>query len=835
MKRTTFRHISILCIALFVCTQAIYGQEVPIRNFSTNAGGQALIEIQSTADHYYILEVRHSPSEPFGLATSMTLGEDGSTVITEPLGAYPQSHYRVLEFAVSSPADSDGDGLDDIREYNNVPTMGPLNAAKAIDLADGTVAVDNLATFKKLSITRDRVQWAEYLNGKGFVKYIITDYDTDSAKTYFINSEKHWLHQDFANALGIDFLGAHIKKGELIYHPTTVSNNGSLGTFTFNFSNGHGEDFAVVQRCHEVLAANMPFLKNNFSFFVTTNSADEYERDSLLYEQSRVPVLFESDIYATVDYWALNLAEGYGLFRHLDFDETPGSRDIVLYESLPNSLPRVGGIMTGSIQSPLSHVNLRAIQDNIPNAFIRDPLAVDSIAALLDGFVYYKVEQNGFTIRRASIEEVNNWYNSIRPDEAQQPPLDLSYTAILPLRDIHFDMSDAFGAKCTNVATMRTFGFPEGTIPDGFGVPFYFYQEFMKHNDFFDEVENMLKNADFMTDRALRDEMLKDFRKEIEKADMPGWMLDELAAMHATFPAGTSIRCRSSTNNEDLPGFSGAGLYDSKTQHPNEGHISKSIKQVYASLWNLKAFEERDFFRVDHFRASMGVLCHPNYSEERVNGVGVSIDPVYQTQHTYYLNSQLGEDLITNPDTSSVPEEILLDKVATSNKDYILVRRSNLIPADSQLLGDSYLDHMRGFMTVIHNEFAVLYNAVGNETFAVDIEYKITREGQLIIKQARPWVSYIPFQDSLPGQLAPPVVVFPNPTDDILNVACTACEVHSIRIVNLEGKLIAEENIEITPDVRATLSTQNLPPGMYILSAFEENGELLFSEKFIRR
>ena len=36
----------------------------------------------------------------------------------------------------------------------------------------------------------------------------------------------------------------------------------------------------------------------------------------------------------------------------------------------------------------------------------------------------------------------------------------------------------------------------------------------------------------------------------------------------------------------------------------------------------------------------------------------------------------------------------------------------------------------------------ILYDVVGAEGFAMDIEYKVTAEGQLIIKQARPWVSF---------------------------------------------------------------------------------------------
>ena len=39
------------------------------------------------------------------------------------------------------------------------------------------------------------------------------------------------------------------------------------------------------------------------------------------------------------------------------------------------------------------------------------------------------------------------------------------------------------------MAVLRTLGFPDGTVPDGFAVPFYFYDEFMKHNGFYDDIE----------------------------------------------------------------------------------------------------------------------------------------------------------------------------------------------------------------------------------------------------------------------------------------------------------------------------------------------------------
>ena len=38
---------------------------------------------------------------------------------------------------------------------------------------------------------------------------------------------------------------------------------------------------------------------------------------------------------------------------------------------------------------------------------------------------------------------------------------------------------------------------------------------------------------------------------------------------------------------------------------------------------------------------------------------------------------------------------------------------------------------MRDFLTVIHDEFANLYDVVGAEGFGMDIEYKVTAEDQL--------------------------------------------------------------------------------------------------------
>ena len=359
------RHLLLLLLLLsnIDATQyLLHAQQIPIVNYSITTNGQAQLEVNSNPAHYYILKIRHDPSGAFQMPTSMTLGKEGTIKITEQVGHYPLEHYQVLEYPVAVPIDTDGDGIDDITEYNNLPVQGPFNAAAPISLDDGVAVIDSFSTFQKLSVTKENVQWSEFLNGKGFVKFIIVNFHTANPKIYFIDSFTHDFHADFANKIGIEHVGDQVKKGQIIYHPTAVSNNGTQGAFTFNYSNGHGDDFEVVQRSYELLAANMPFLENNLSYFITALNEDEYERDRELFKQSRVPILFESEVYAEIDYWGLNQAEGFGFFRQMALDEIPGPKDIVLYEALPNSLPRVGGIMTSVIQTPLSHVNLRAIQ-----------------------------------------------------------------------------------------------------------------------------------------------------------------------------------------------------------------------------------------------------------------------------------------------------------------------------------------------------------------------------------------------------------------------------------------------------------------------------------------
>ena len=703
--------------------------------------------VESTTEEYFVLYVRPALDSDREFPVSVTLGEDGTTTLTEQLSPLPKEHYRVEKFLIADPADLDNDCIDDITELGDPVGMNPMNPARAVPFRDGAVAIPDRETFEALSYKGRDVPYHRHLQDLEFVKFYIIGVATDNMGIYFMNTETHRIHPDFGDAIGLwddPLWGQGYMGGEIIYHPNVVAPDGSLGVYLYQFQPMDVYPFGDVARSYEVLAASMPLLDDNLAYYPMPRRAlPLYHRERALYDDSRINVVLREDILPDVPFLPLNVGEGYGFLRLMSMEERPDPRDVAIYETIPNELSRVAGLITTVPQTPLSHVNLRAVQDGVPNAFIRDALDDGDIDDLIGTYVHYSVTADGYSIRAATPAEVEAYFAASRPPGTQTPERDLTVTQITDLDDIGFDDWNAFGVKAANVAVLRTLGFPDGTVPDGFAVPFNFYDEFMKHNEFYDDIEEMLEDPDFQSDYDTQEKELKKLRKKIKKGETPDWIIDALEEMHATYPEGQSLRYRSSTNNEDLPGFSGAGLYDSKTQDPEETEedgIDKSIKGVWASLWNFRAFTEREFHRIDHLATAMGVLVHPNYSDELANGVAVSFDPIYETDGSYYVNTQLGEDLVTNPDAHSVPEEILLDLSGS----YTTLVTSNQVPRGQLLMSDAQIGQLRRHLQDIHDHFEGLYNPGPDEPFAMEIEFKITSDDVLSIKQARPWVFGVP-------------------------------------------------------------------------------------------
>ncbi len=739
------------------------------------------IEVASTTSDYFVLYVQidnvvsvtNTAGATSRLPISVTLGEDGTTTLVDNLSPMSPDRYRVEKYSVAQPGDIDGDCVDDLTELADLGTYNPVNPANAIDIVNGAVAIDSLETFQQLSFNgTSQYEELGHLQNLEFIKFYILNTAADNPIIYFLNTNTTKNHGSFAHAIGMNISASSaFTKGEIVYHPNVRAPDGSLGIYRFSFQALEDGNLKNIAKYNEILASAIPLLENDLFYYpITETQLRVYRQKKESFDASRVNVLLEADILKDVDFLPFNQAEGYGRLRLMEDDDRPSPFDVAIYTTLPNDLPRVAGTITTVPQTPLSHVNLRAIQNGLPNAFIRDAPEVDAISSLLDGYVYFAVTADGYTIRAATKKEVDDHHESLRPQSVQTLQSDLTVTAIASLADVDFDDWTSYGVKAANVAELTQLSLPDGTTPVGFAVPFYFYDEFMKQATVAEEtilgkkkapdeekiklapgttlasaVTQMLAHAYFQSDADIQEEMLDDLRDAIKDATSPKFIIDALTAMHAEYPDGQSLRYRSSTNNEDLPSFNGAGLYSSKTQDPDEtadDGIDKSIKGVWASLWNYRAFLERDFHRVDHTTVYMGVLVHPNYSDELVNGVAVSYDPITLQANAYYVNSQVGEDLVTNPEAYSQPEQLLLGATGSAT----VLSRSNLATSNDLLMSDAQMRQLRSNLKTIHDHFKTLYEVQDGDDYAIEIEFKITAANKLAIKQARPWIFAEPLE-----------------------------------------------------------------------------------------
>ena len=497
-------------------------------------------------------------------------------------------------------------------------------------------AITSQAEFDTLSITYDA-------NTPYALPHLMFVIDRkDGNKIYYVNKKRYKFHKDFVNGTylslerGKEFFDNNYLKPNRRFILGTLAYQTPVKRWTFEFWEGDLIPADQIQLTYEVI---------NQSFFAPVafkpNSLRQDEASQTLAGVQRVLL---SDIAKEQEYQALNIAKGLGrihIISKLDDHVELGSNEILVLDEVPVQLPPVAGIITSQPSTPLSHINLLAKGWGIPNAYIKN---AKELLKQYDGWwVSFETLRENYTIKRADNDQLRDYVRREKErTDLVKPRFDLSEKRLLSLAEQRARSSIAYGGKSANLGEVMNAKLPGIIVPNGFTVPFYFYDEFINRNGLDETIRELFNDQKFIHDPAYRRQRLAELRQKIEGAEFDSELRRKVLAKVAIEYAGKGLFVRSSSNSEDLPNFSGAGLYTTVPNVRGEQPLIDAIKKVWASLWNFEAYEARERSGVAHSLVYMAVLIQEGINSES-SGVMISTDPFdAENKGAIYISAKRG-------------------------------------------------------------------------------------------------------------------------------------------------------------------------------------------------
>ncbi|MGE0172686.1 MAG: PEP/pyruvate-binding domain-containing protein [Oligoflexales bacterium] len=535
-----------------------------------------------------------------------------------------------------------------------------------------------------------------------------------------------------------------------------------------------------------------------------------------------------------------NVAKAYGYLKNISPADLEGGeythKDILVLSELPLDIGPISGLISTKIQVPGSHVRLRAKNLNIPNVFFEKALTDSKIQSNVGKLIEFETKPNGiYTIKGAeqfpggesALKEAAETYWKSRVPKLPEPVADLKNTNLRHWREegaTHEEVR-SYGAKATNFAMLDNElterGYNRQEFRGSFMIPFSYYNQHVSQNikaglcakvqteckekygdacstpntlcaahegkplKVFLKAMTTQYGAEMIAKGSVRKAFIKTAQELIKETKTDQALVDALVEhIRRTYPDTRRIRFRSSTNAEDLPGLSGAGLYQSfsgcvedtvndqgeggacvtplekermnaKIKHYQEldpekykeaieelqddltkkRKIGKTIGKVYASLWNEKAFLSRDYFHIDHHKIYMGVLVHPSFIEESANGVAI-LERKDGGKFELELVTQKDDISVTNPELEgAIPENVIV--YMGGGNDSVTYRSfSNQVPAGQLLLKENELKDVRNQIMATYEKLTKEYGQ--DYSVRLDFEYILNRDRLVYMKQARP-------------------------------------------------------------------------------------------------
>lgn len=504
-------------------------------------------------------------------------------------------------------------------------------------------------------------------------------------------------------------------------------------------------------------------------------------------EPALLPRIYSHELFASAHYIALNPGNARGRLRAFKTEaEYRAARhtlewyDIIVMHRVPDDIPRVSGIINAHHTTPLSHTNVLASGWQVPNAIqlgIFEQIARDA----LDGqWVNYGVDSSAPQIALAKIDrpvEVNQrpaW--SVQRIKLEEP--ETQYTPIVELTELRMSDRYRYGTKAANLGELshvlshgsdrlmgfyrikrpprahllpflaRFLGLPETVdpqtlgrkagefmrqtvrIPRGIAIPFSIQQDFLESSPRIQQAIGKLKMALELEAREI-DALCLSLQTLIRQTRVPEKIRNAIDSHVANALAGVSnFVVRSSSNAEDLAGFSAAGIYESINHVATADSIFESIKEVWASLVSPRSVRLRHEVGISLDDCYMGVIVQEEV-EAQMGGVMVTTNPMNRSGdfRNVYINVS-SQSVVNIVQGTDMPFQYLFNTVEGGGRTLSLGSSKEDLSARQKDL----LQRLAFAGRLLQSHFSPDY------TFShpVDIEWVANSEG-LHIVQLRPY------------------------------------------------------------------------------------------------
>jgi hypothetical protein len=549
-----------------------------------------------------------------------------------------------------------------------------------------------------------------------------------------------------------------------------------------------------------IVKAALRFIRDSQGALAFVSTGHQQTVKTIVSEAKELGVqLYSIDaLLQSISYIPMNTGEAWGYLRLFPkSQEELDHMDIPVFLELPLTLSVVSGVITKAWQDPGSHIALKSRERDTPDMVLRNVETNEDLLGLNNAPVHLVVGETNYFIERASDEIVQQKARE-RFDKPWIPMAwnrkekrILSYDDMCPHSPGDcLQINDAFGTKASNLGflahreVLGRYREP-GTIsnslgynvsPVGFGVPFWFYDQLVSHPDNVQLRRTIsllieLEKSNNMT-TANRVGMVEKIQTLFYEATMPPVLLKSISqSIQSIVPDSRKLKLRSSANAEDIKGFDGAGLYDSFSADLSKGNkkgksckrdgekmkpksLECAIKGVYASLWNKRAIEERNFARLEHLDSVMGIAVVPQYKSEGeivANSVVVTrVDSV--DVPGYSLSVQKGNTLVTNPSPGTSSELTIATMDPSMNISYSVIQYAKPDPSEPALSSTVLDIDMMTTMVQIAKAVESSYCSarpeysdndcrmvpyVPQKTRSLDMEFKVYEDGRFLCKQVR--------------------------------------------------------------------------------------------------